>query len=117
MKRLMTLKRIADENAVYLGSGGRSQENAGLGFAPAFFDYATCTVYRSRFADGSDAPFHSLDGLPDAVVTHRAPTGRVIAAKPTLVSGFVRNGFFYTRANAARAVEQWAGELDAVDGE
>ena len=115
MKRLMTLKRIADENAVYLGSAGRSEENTGLGFAPAFYDFSTATTYRSRFADGSDAPFHTLDGLPEAMIVRRAPSGRVLSAKPTLISGFVRDGFFYTRGNAARAAREWTGEIDPID--
>lgn len=50
---------------------------------------------------------HLLDGLPDDVVVDRAASGRVLAAKATLISGFERNGFFYTRSAAARAVEQW----------
>jgi hypothetical protein len=34
--------------------------------------------------------------------------GRVVSAKATLISGFVRNGYFYTRAAAARAAREWA---------
>jgi hypothetical protein len=48
-----------------------------------------------------------LDGLPEDVVIDRAPSGRVVAAKATLISGFVRNGFFYTRTAAARAAAEW----------
>ena len=29
-------------------------------------------------------------------------------AKATLISGFVRDGFFYTRTAAARAVREWS---------
>jgi len=50
---------------------------------------------------------HLLDGLPDDVVVERAASGRVLAAKDTLISGFERNGFFYTRSAAARAAAQW----------
>jgi len=96
------------ESVVHTGTGGRSGENAGLGFKPAFLDFATQTIYPSRFADGRLAPFHLLDGLPEEVVIDRAPNGRVIAAKATLISGFVRNGFFYTRTAAARAAAEWA---------
>jgi hypothetical protein len=32
----------------------------------------------------------------------------VIATKATLISGFVRDGFFYTRTAAARAAREWA---------
>ena len=108
MKRLMSEQLLKRENQAHAGTGGRSQGNAGLGFKPAFFDFATQTIYPSRFADGRLAPFHLLDGLPDEVVIDRAPNGRVIAAKATLISGFVRNGFFYTRSAAARAVSEWS---------
>jgi hypothetical protein len=104
----MSEKQLQHENVVHTGSGGRSQENSGLGFKPAFLDFPTQKVYPSRFADGRLAPFHLLDGLPDEVVVDRAASGRVVTAKATLISGFVRNGFFYTRAAAARAAREWA---------
>ena len=87
-------------------SGPRSAQ---LGFTPAFFDYATCTIYASRFADGRAAPLHILDGLPAEVVVCRAPDGRVVRMKSTVISGFERNGFFYTRTAAAKAIAEWAG--------
>jgi hypothetical protein len=108
VKRVMNEGLLKRENAVHADTGGRSQENSGLGFRPAFLDFATQTIYPSRFADGRLAPFHLLDGLPEEVVIDRAPNGRVIAAKATLISGFVRNGFFYTRSAAARAVAEWS---------
>jgi hypothetical protein len=104
----MSAKQLQHENVVHTGSGGRSQENSGLGFKPAFLDFQTQKIYPSRFADGRLAPFHLLDGLPDEVVVDRATSGRVVTAKATLISGFVRNGFFYTRAAAARAAREWA---------
>ncbi len=108
MKRLVNTEMLRRENVVHTGTGGRSEENAGLGFKPAFLDFATQIIYPSRFADGRLAPFHLLDGLPEEVVIDRTPNGRVIAAKATLISGFVRNGFFYTRTAAARAAAEWA---------
>jgi hypothetical protein len=107
MKRLMNTRLLKQENLVHAGTGGRSQDNGGLGFHPAFLDTTTFAIYLSRFADGRRAPFHLLDGLPDEVVLVRSAAGRVVAAKPTLVSGFERNGFFYTRSAAARAVAEW----------
>jgi hypothetical protein len=109
VKRIVNEATLKLENVVHQGTGGRSQENATLGFAPAFLDFATQTIYPSRFADGRLAPFHLLDGLPDEVIADRAPSGRVISAKATLISGFVRNGFFYTRSAAARAAQEWQG--------
>jgi hypothetical protein len=104
----MSEKQLQHENVAHAGTGGRSQENSGLGFKPAFLDFQTQKIYPSRFADGRLAPFHLLDGLPDDVVVDRAASGRVVTAKATLISGFVRNGFFYTRAAAARAAKEWA---------
>jgi hypothetical protein len=94
MDRPMTEQRIADENEAFTGTGGRSAENRDLRFEPAFYDFTRNTIYRSRFADGRDAPFHALDGLPDEAVMHRDASGRVIAARRTLISGVVRDGFF-----------------------
>jgi hypothetical protein len=107
---VLTEKQLDRENTVHVGTGGRSQENAGLGFRPAFFDFATHRIFPSRFADGRLAPFHLLDGLPDEAIADRAPNGRVISAKATVISGFVRDGYFYTRTAAARAVREWSRE-------
>ena len=103
----MNGQQLQRENRAHAGSQGVSQANRHLGFRPAFLDVATMQVHESRFADGRLAPFHLLDGLPDEVVLRRSPLGRVLAAKSSLVSGFVRNGFFYTRAAAARAAAEW----------
>ena len=108
MKPLMSEKQLQAENVSYSGTAGRSQANADLGFRPAFLDFETQKIYPSRFADGRLAPFHLLDGLPDDVVVDRSASGRVVSAKATLISGFVRNGFFYTRAAAAKAARDWA---------
>jgi hypothetical protein len=54
-----------------------------LGFRPAFLDFATMTIYPSEFAAG------------------------VLSAKATLIAGYERHGFFYTRTAAARAARDW----------
>jgi hypothetical protein len=108
MKRLVNAQLLKQENAAHAGSGGRSEGNSRLGFHPAFLDTATFAIYLSRFADGRPAPFHMLDGLPEEVVLVRSTSGRVVAAKGTLISGFERNGFFYTRTAAARAAAEWS---------
>jgi hypothetical protein len=108
VKSLMSEKVLKLENEVHVGTGGRSQENRDLGFRPAFLDFETQVIYPSRFADGRPAPIHVLDGLPDEVIVDRAPSGRVVHAKASLISGFVRNGFFYTRSAAAKAAAEWA---------
>src|SRR5690349_10857555 len=113
MKRLMNVERLRLENAKHAGTGGVSAGNRSLGFHPAFLDCATMQVYRSRFADGRDAPFHVLDGLPEDVVLERTESGRVHSVKSSIISGFERGGFFYTRRAAARAREEWSGEAPA----
>ena len=69
-------------------------------------DAATRAVHLSRFANGKSAPFHILDGLPDELVLARTAAGRVAAAKPSVVSGFVREGLFYTRDEAAAFLDR-----------
>ncbi len=77
------------------------------GFRPAFYDYATCTLHASRHADGQPAWIHDFDGLPDELVVVRTDFGRVIAVKSSLMTGFERNGYFYTIASALRAAQEW----------
>lgn len=77
------------------------------GFRPAFYDYATGTLFPSCDAAGRPAREHLLEGLPDEAVAVRAECGRVLAAKATLLTGFERGGFFYTREGARKAAEEW----------
>ncbi len=100
-------RTLREENAVYAGTGGRSEENRRLGFRPAYFDFDTQAIHLSRFADGRLAPIHVLDGLPNELVVDRTASGRVVRVKPSVIAGFVRGGFFYTRAAAARAMAEW----------
>src|SRR4051812_7714074 len=103
----MNLQSLRQQNAVHAGTAGASDGNRSLGFRPAFFDFDTQTIHLSRFADGRPAPFHLLDGLPKEVVVDRTLSGRVAAVKASVIAGFVRDGFFYTREQAARAARQW----------
>lgn len=98
----MNTEALQYENRWFKGSGGVSAENRCLGFRPAFLDTQTQCVYVARFANGVPAPFHILDGLPDDVVLTRDQHGRVTSVKCTLVSGFVLDGRFYSREEAAR---------------
>ncbi|MFO1349171.1 MAG: hypothetical protein U1F68_00230 [Gammaproteobacteria bacterium] len=100
----MTPHRLIEQNQRFQGRGGVSAENRDAGFRPAFIDTATGAIYLSRFADGRPAPMHLLDGLPPELVIARFPSGRVAAAKDSVVAGFVRAGRFYTRDQAAAAM-------------
>lgn len=101
MVRALTVQHLEHENLRHRGTAAVSAENRSLGFQPAFVDHETHAIYLSRFGDGRPAPFHVLDGLPRELVLSRRACGRVAAAKSSLVAGFVRDGRFYTREEAA----------------
>ena len=104
MTQTMTEGVLRQENVVFRGTGGISQENHRVGFRPAFLDSDTGIVYASCYANGEPAPFHLLDGLLEEVVVARHATGRVAAVKQSVISGFVLRERFYTREQAAQAV-------------
>lgn len=104
MKQLMTHDTLRRENLAFVGTGGVSEGNRHQGFQPAFYDTATGRAELARFADGRPAPMHLLDGLPDEWIAERAPCGRARAVKSTVISGFIHGPYFYTRAQAARAI-------------
>ena len=101
-ERRLTVTRLAAQNRRFEGTGGVSGENRTLGFLPAFADICTGAVYLSRFADGRLAPMHLLEGLPEKIVEQRGSGGRVTMIKDSVIAGFVRDGQFYTREQAAR---------------
>ena len=107
MNQAMTESVLGQENVAFRGRGGVSEENRSYGFRPAFLDSDTGEIYASRFANGHPAPFHLLDGLPEDLVIERHPTGRVAMVKNSVTSGFVRDGRFYTREEAAQEVTTW----------
>jgi hypothetical protein len=103
MWHTMSEETLANDNYRFLGTGGRSEENVTLGFVPAFRDQDNGAIYRSCFADGRPAPVHVLDGLPHALVV-RGDAGKITGVKASLVAGFVLNGSFFTREEAASRV-------------
>jgi hypothetical protein len=108
MDPMLDPTRIAAQNAATASIGGTSATTRRFGFRPAFLDCVTMRIHLARFADGRLAPCHLLDGLPDEVVADRLASGRVVRAKATLIAGFERGGYFYTRTAAARACTEWA---------
>ncbi|SEF97091.1 sigma-54-dependent Fis family transcriptional regulator [Marinobacterium lutimaris] len=104
--RILTLTDLEDQNRIFRGSGGVSEENRILGFRPAFYDMESGVVLPSRFADGREAPMHLLDGLPEELIASRDDNGRPCAARAGIVAGFSRNQQFYTRDQAASATRQ-----------
>jgi len=97
----MTPEQLELETLVHVGTGGVSRENRHRGFLPAFFDSETGRSVLSRFADGRLAPVHLLDGVPAEWVVARDRAGRVRKVKASVIAGFVLDGWFYTREQAA----------------
>jgi len=101
MRRAVTLKQLRRENHVFGNTGGVSRNNRTHGFRPAFMDLDTGEIYLCRHQDGTPAPFHCLDGLPENLIIRRSSCGRAVAIKAGMLSGFERDGRFYTREEAA----------------
>lgn len=97
----LTRNRIRRENLAFAGTGGVSPENRCRRFTPAFRDEVTGRVEPSRYADGALAPMHLIDGLPREWICAWDAQGRPAALRPGIVAGFLRDGRFYTREQAA----------------
>lgn len=97
---------LARDNALYAGTGGVSERNRVAGFVPAYRDSDSGEVVLSRFADGTLAPVHVLEGLPADWVLARDGDGCVIRVRATVEAGFVREGRFYTREAAAHSLSE-----------
>jgi len=108
-KASLNTRSLPSDNGTVWGTGGISHENRPMGFRPAFYDPTTNKVYLSRYADGSPAPCHLLDGLPEEVILKRDTNGHVAIVKSTLVAGFLCNGMFYNREQANRVLLSMAG--------
>ena len=95
---------LKEENRQFANSPGISMNNKVFDFLPAFQDIRSGCSMVSRFADGRHAPVHILDGLPDEWIEARKPNGQVVRACPQIISGFLRDGRFYTREEASQAI-------------
>ncbi len=102
----ITLSTIKHDNVVFVGTGGVSEGNRERGFRPAFLDAETGRIEIARFANGNPAPMHLIEGLPRDWAMKFDPAGRIMAIKASVVSGFVREGLFFTREEAAAATAQ-----------
>lgn len=109
MKNVMTREKLRNQAHMFVGKGGVSEENRRFGFCPAFLDEESGEFIVCCNTEGIPAAVHLFDGLPAGWVALRDAEGRPIAVKASIVAGFVRDGYFFTREQAAQLV-QW--ELD-----
>ena len=103
MNRPLNQACLKADNAAWAGTLGVSQNNAHLRFLPAFRDERTGRVELARRPDGKLATLHLLCGLPDEWVVARDAAGEITAVSNSIEAGFVRDGRFYTREEAAAA--------------
>ncbi|AFL76380.1 hypothetical protein [Thiocystis violascens] len=103
LRGALTQLSLRAENVLYAHTRGISHRNRAGGFRPGYLHRVSGLTVLSRFGDGSLAPIHVLDGLPQSWVIRRDADGRVIEASPEIVSGFIRDGVFYTREEAMKA--------------
>ncbi len=104
MAQTMTTCTLETENRTFAGSLGVSQRNRHMRFVPGFLDQETGSVYVSCRDDGTPCVVHILDGLPGHLVVKRNACGKVSSVKGSIVAGFLRDGRFYTREQAANVV-------------
>ncbi len=100
---VVTQRSLRDENTRYSGTLGLSQNNGAYGFVPGYLHTIADVCVISCFADGRPAPIHLLDGLPESWIEERDINGHVTKTCPGIVSGFLRDGRFYTREEALQA--------------
>jgi len=105
MTSLLTKASLKRENLAYCGTPGVSHENRCNGFLPAFKDTETGRVEISCFLNGQPAPMHTIEGLPASWVVERDAVSKVTAIKSSVIAGFVRDGCFFTRSQAAEAIQ------------
>lgn len=105
MAQMLTPQMLKADNQAFVGTGGVSADNHCRGFIPGFMDRETGAVYCSCWADGRPAPFHALDGLPAHLIRERDCCGHITAIKASVIAGFIRQGRFYTREQAAYCPE------------
>jgi len=101
----LCIEKLEQENSDFSGTGGVSKENRSHGFLPAFRDNETGIVYLSCHKDGTQAAVHLLDGLPEFLIEERDAQNKIIAVKPSVIPGFVKDKDFYTREQAVDLVK------------
>ncbi|NEX22500.1 hypothetical protein G3480_19675 [Thiorhodococcus mannitoliphagus] len=103
LRGVLTELSLRDENLLYANTRGISQNNQSLGFRPGYLNSCNGECALSRFSDGSLAPVHLLEGLPEHWIRRRDQAGKVTQLEPGIVSGFIREGRFFTREEAMSA--------------
>jgi hypothetical protein len=99
---MYTYEVLSAENEAFAGTGGISSNNREARFVPAFREDRSGRVEVARHENGQPAAMHLLCCLPEEWVTGRDEKGRIVAVLDSVEAGFLRDGVFFTRAEAAR---------------
>lgn len=102
MAQMLTKERLRRENLAFAGTTGVSAASGRRRLRPAFRDPLTGRVEIARYEDGRPAPVHIICGLPAEWVCERDGEGHITAIRSDIESGFVCEGVFYTREQAAQ---------------
>jgi hypothetical protein len=106
MQNALSQNELKFQNIVWRGTGALSAENRDQGFTPAFLDTERKEIYLSRHANGDVATVHILDGLPEHLRLSGETSATASKAKSNVIAGFVRDGKFYTREEAAAWIKE-----------
>jgi hypothetical protein len=97
----MNEQTLRHENLAFTGTRGVSQNNSRSGFKPAFLNRNSGRVEISKMEGGYPAPIHLIDWLPEEWAASIRKDGSIESLVPGIISGFSRNGKFYTREETA----------------
>ncbi|MBV1876198.1 MAG: hypothetical protein KUG79_01020 [Pseudomonadales bacterium] len=97
----MDRKALFRQNVKYARTNGVSTVNGKQQFYPAFRDEITGRVELARFRNGDAAPMHLICGLPEDWAVSHDEYGLINKVKRSITAGFLREGVFFTRLEAA----------------
>jgi hypothetical protein len=97
----MDIHTLQQENQVFRGTAGISRNNADQGFRPGFLHKQTGRVELARDEHGDPATLHMIGWLPREWAATTAPDGQIRSLVSGIIAGFVLDGVFYTREEAA----------------
>ena len=103
MNRPVSEQTLHQQNLAFAGTTGVSENNRRMRFQAAFRDEESGRVEVARFENGKLAPAHLIVGLPREWAVAFTSVGSIVAIKPSIIAGFVRDGVFFTREEAAVA--------------
>ena len=92
---------VRAESDAYRGTCGESATACQHKFRPAFRNEADGRVELARLPNGNPAPMHLISALPREWALRCDEQGGVLQLVETVIAGFLREGRFYTRDEAA----------------